>query len=71
MSLTIPDEIIRSTRMSIPELTQEITVLLVQKEKLTLGQASGLANLSQFHFKLSCQIVKFPFIMANKILRMI
>lgn len=71
MSFTIPDEIIRSARMSIPELAQEIAILLFQKEKLTLGQASGLANLSQFHFNISCQIVKFPFITTNKISKMI
>ena len=51
MSLTIPDEIVRSTRMSIPELAQEIANILFQKEKLTLGQASGLAKLSQFQFQ--------------------
>jgi len=51
MSLTIPDEIIQSTRMTIPELTQEIAVMLFQKEKLTLGQASRLANMSQSQFQ--------------------
>ena len=51
MSLTIPDEIIKSTRMSIPELTQEIAIMLFQKEKLTLGQASQLADMSQFQFQ--------------------
>ena len=51
MSLTIPDEIIQSTRMTIPELTQEIAVMLFQKEKLTLGQASRLADMSQFQFQ--------------------
>ena len=51
MSLTIPDEIIQSTRMTIPELTQEIAIMLFQKEKLTLGQASRLADMSQFQFQ--------------------
>jgi len=51
MSLTIPDEIVKSTRMSISELTQEIAVMLFQKEKLTLGQASRLAGMSQFQFQ--------------------
>lgn len=51
MSLTIPDEIVRSTRMSIPELSQEIAVLLFQKEKLTLGQASRLARMTQIQFQ--------------------
>lgn len=51
MSLTITDEIIQSTRMTIPELTQEIAIMLFQKEKLTLGQASQLADISQFQFQ--------------------
>jgi predicted HTH domain antitoxin len=51
MSFTIPDEIIESTRMSVPELSQETALLLFQKEKLTLGQASRLARMSQIQFQ--------------------
>ncbi len=51
MSLVIPDEILYSTHMSETELRQEIAVLLFQKEKLTLGQASQLAGLSQWQFQ--------------------
>jgi len=51
MSLVIPDEILQSTHMSETELSQEIAVLLFQKEKLTLGQASQLARLSQWQFQ--------------------
>ena len=51
MSLIIPDEIIQATHMSEAELKQEIAVLLFQKEKLTLGQASGLAEVSQLSFQ--------------------
>jgi len=51
MTLTIPEEIVRSTRMSIPELSQEIAVLLFQKEKLTLGLASQLARMSRLRFQ--------------------
>ena len=51
MSLTIPDEILKSTRMSIPELTREIAIMLFQKDKLTLGQASQLADMNQFQFQ--------------------
>ena len=50
-SFTIPDEIIRSTRMSIQELSQKIAILLLQKQKLTLGQASRLAMMSQLQFQ--------------------
>jgi len=51
MTLIIPDEIVKSTRMSIAELTQEIAIMLYQKEKITLGQASRLADISQFQFQ--------------------
>ena len=51
MSLTILEEIIRSTRMSDEELAQEIAVMLYQKEKLTLGQASRLSKMSQIQFQ--------------------
>jgi predicted HTH domain antitoxin len=46
MSLVIPDEILQATGMSEAELRQEIAVLLFQKEKLTLGQASRLAGIN-------------------------
>lgn len=49
--LVISDEILQTTHMSEAELKQEIAVLLFQKEKLTLGQASRLAEMSQLHFQ--------------------
>jgi predicted HTH domain antitoxin len=51
MSLVIPDEILQATGMSEAELRQEIAVLLFQKEKLTLGQASRLAGINQLQFQ--------------------
>jgi predicted HTH domain antitoxin len=51
MSVVIPDDIVYSTRMTECELLQEIAVLLYQKEKLSMGQASKLANLSQWQFQ--------------------
>jgi len=51
MSLVIPEEILHATHMSATELRQEIAVLLFQKEKLTLGQASRLAEMSQVQFQ--------------------
>jgi len=51
MSLAIPDEILQAARMSVTELKQEIALLLFQKEKLTLGQASRLAEMSQLQFQ--------------------
>jgi predicted HTH domain antitoxin len=51
MSVVIPDETLHAARMSASELKQEIAILLFQKNKLTLGQASRLAEMSQFRFQ--------------------
>lgn len=51
MSVTIPDAVLESARMSGPELLQEIAVLLVEKEKLTLAQASRLAQMNLLQFQ--------------------
>lgn len=51
MSVVIPDEVLHATRMSANELMQEIAVLLFQKEKLSIGQASRLAGMSRLQFQ--------------------
>jgi predicted HTH domain antitoxin len=51
MSVIIPDEILHAAHMSAGELRQEIAILLYQREKLTLGQASDLAKTSQLQFQ--------------------
>jgi len=51
MSVVIPDEILHATHMTADELVQELAVLLFQKEKLTLGQASQFAGMSQLQFQ--------------------
>ena len=51
MSIVLPDEILTATRMSEAELKQEIAIALFQKEKLTLGQASKLAEMNQLLFQ--------------------
>jgi predicted HTH domain antitoxin len=51
MSVVISDEILHAARMSEAELKQEIAVMLFQKEKLTLGQASRLARMNQLQFQ--------------------
>ena len=51
MSLVIADEILQTARMSAAELSLEVAVLLFQKEKLTLGQASRLAGMTQSQFQ--------------------
>jgi predicted HTH domain antitoxin len=51
MSLVIPDDILRAANISAVELRREIAVLLFQQDKLTLGQASDFAGMSQLEFQ--------------------
>lgn len=51
MGVTIPDEILESARLTEKELLQEVAVLLFQQEKLTLAQASKLAQMSIIQFQ--------------------
>jgi predicted HTH domain antitoxin len=51
MSITIPDGILQAARMSEDELRQELAILLFQKDKLTLGQASRLAGMDRLRFQ--------------------
>ncbi|NER23698.1 MAG: UPF0175 family protein [Symploca sp. SIO1C2] len=51
MAVLIPDEILRTTRMSETELIQEIAIMLFHKEKLTLAQASRLAQMPRIQFQ--------------------
>ena len=51
MSLVISNEILQATGLSEAELSQEIAILLFQREKLILGQASHFAQMSQLQFQ--------------------
>ncbi len=51
MSIVIADEIVQSTRLTAAELIQELALALFQREKLTFGQASRLAGMSQWQFQ--------------------
>jgi predicted HTH domain antitoxin len=51
MSITIPDEILDSARLTPAEALQELAIALFQKEKLTLGQASRLAGMDRLRFQ--------------------
>jgi predicted HTH domain antitoxin len=51
MSVIIPDEIVSATRMSEPELKQQIAIMLFQTGKLPLGYASKLAEMEKFSFR--------------------
>jgi len=49
--MIIPDYILQTTRMSESELKQEIAVMLFQKSKLTLTEASDFAEINRYQFK--------------------
>jgi predicted HTH domain antitoxin len=51
MSVIIPDEILHAARMTEAELKQEIALFLFEKNKLTLAQASRLAEMSRLQFQ--------------------
>ena len=51
MDCTIPEDILHSARMTSDELKREIAVLLFQKQRLTLGQASQLAVMPTAEFQ--------------------
>ncbi len=51
MSVVIPDEILHTIHMTSSEFMKEIAILLYQKDKLTLGQASKLAGVSYLQFQ--------------------
>ncbi len=51
MGVFIPDDILQATRMTEEELKRELAILLFQKEKLTLGQASRLAGMNLLQFQ--------------------
>jgi len=51
MDLVIREKVLQATCMSVTEMKEEIAILLFQKEKLTLGQASRLAGTSQLQFQ--------------------
>ena len=51
MSISIPDELLDSMRMSEAEVTTELAIALFSQKRVTLGQASKLAALSQLEFQ--------------------
>ena len=51
MSILISDDVLTTTRMTEAEMKQEIAVLLFQKEKFTLAQASQFAEMNRVAFQ--------------------
>ena len=67
MAVVIPDELLDATRMTPAELMQEIAVMLYQREKLTLAQASKVAgmNRQQFQFLLASRQISVHYDVAD------
>ena len=51
MSLVISDDIIQASRLTEQELLLELVLLLFQQDKLSLGKAAELLNMSQIRFQ--------------------
>ena len=51
MPVTIPDEVLAAAHMSEPELKRELALTLFQQQRLTLAQASRLAEMDQLTFQ--------------------
>ncbi len=51
VSLTISDALLQAAHMSEAELRQEIAVMLFQRDKLTLAQASQFAHMRRLQFQ--------------------
>ena len=60
MNLEIPDDIVRATHMTREELRLGIAVMLFERERLTLGQASMLAGKKQPEFQQILASRKIP-----------
>ncbi len=51
MAVTILDQVLAATRMTEPEMRQEIAIMLFQKEKLILAQASQFSGIYRVAFQ--------------------
>jgi predicted HTH domain antitoxin len=51
MSVIVSEEILTATRMTEAEMRQEIAIMLFQREKLTLAQASRFAGIHRVSFQ--------------------
>lgn len=51
MPVTISDEVLAAAHLSEPELRRELAVALFRDERLTLAQASRLAEVDQLAFQ--------------------
>jgi predicted HTH domain antitoxin len=60
MPVTITDDVLAAAHLSEPELRRELAVALFREERLTLGQASRLAEMDQLAFQAVLADRKIP-----------
>jgi predicted HTH domain antitoxin len=51
MPVTIADDVLAAAHLSEAEMRRELAVALFREERLTLGQASRVAQMDQFSFQ--------------------
>lgn len=51
MSVIVPDQVLTAARMTEADMLQEIAVMLFEKQKLTLAQASSFAGMHRVAFQ--------------------
>jgi len=51
MSLVISDDVLQAAKLSESDLMREIAIMLFQQERITLGKASQLADMTQLAFQ--------------------
>jgi predicted HTH domain antitoxin len=51
MPVTITDDVLTAAHLTEPQLKQELAITLFQQERLTLAQASRLAEMNQLAFQ--------------------
>jgi len=51
MSITIPDELLDSSRISADQVRLEVAVVLYQKGGLSIGQATSFSGLTRIQFQ--------------------
>ncbi len=60
MVFTIPDHILEQSGISPSEILLKVAILLFQEERLTLGQASKLADMHRIKFQMELSKRNIP-----------
>ncbi|MEB3341350.1 UPF0175 family protein [Okeania sp.] len=51
MSVVIPDDVLKSARMSESQLKLEIAIMLFQQDRISIGKACGWAGINLLEFQ--------------------